>query len=356
MATRRSLAIIMGMMMIVAAGISMMPVADDVDATTTEGGVKVQYYDGNSWSSRTVVAYNLYKAVIAANTGEDNERLNYTLTFATGATDWQKTEQGISNPNENYGTIATVNGSGAFTVFVYTSTWEIANPAIGWYRPYADYASAVKFSDSDHRSAGSSNIAIVVGTVSTIPAGSEATIPLTPIAQNATYMYTFVLKDLVGSVAPTTWPSVSFFDFEESEWRTKVLSSANLRSTNGIKVRGYGSDAYLALKNALGSSNVIGQETVTKVNSNSDGSTYLTYYSWMDKVLGSGTISNSDTNDDGSVTTTYKYWASYTSTGAYLQYTLGYYSGIAGASNQGVDFRFYYEQSVWTTPAPSPSP
>ena len=79
MATRRSLVIIMGMMMIVAAGISMMPVADDVDATTTEGGVKVQYYDGNTWSSRTVVAYNLYKAVIAANTGEDNERLNYTL-------------------------------------------------------------------------------------------------------------------------------------------------------------------------------------------------------------------------------------------------------------------------------------
>lgn len=98
MSTRKSLAIIMGMMMIVAAGISMMTVADDVDATTPEGGVKVQYYDGNTWSSRTVVAYNLYKAVIAANTGEDNERLNYTLTFATGATDWQKTEQGISNP------------------------------------------------------------------------------------------------------------------------------------------------------------------------------------------------------------------------------------------------------------------
>ena len=110
------------------------------------------------------------------------------------------------------------------------------------------------------------------------------------------------------------------------------------------------------MKNALGSSNVIGQETVTKINPNADGSTYLTYYSWMDKVLGSGTISNSETNPDGSVTTTYKYWASYTSTGAYLQYTLGYYSGIAGASNQGVDFRYYYEESVWTTPAPSPSP
>lgn len=67
MATRRSLAIIMGMMMIVAAGISMMPVADDVDAITTEGGVKVQYYDGNTWSSRTVVAYNLYKDLVNNN-------------------------------------------------------------------------------------------------------------------------------------------------------------------------------------------------------------------------------------------------------------------------------------------------
>lgn len=91
-----------------------------------------------------------------------NRVCSFPITFATGATDWQKTEQGISNPNENYGTIATVNGSEAFTVFVYTSTWEIANPAIGWYRPYADYASAVTFSETDGRSAGSSNIAIVV--------------------------------------------------------------------------------------------------------------------------------------------------------------------------------------------------
>lgn len=323
----------------------------DTDAdTVVAGDVRVQYYDGQSWSSKDVVAFDLYQAVVAANTGANP--LSYTLTFAEGAMSWSKVVPNDGNPytepNENYGKITGLGNSDSFTVFVYTNAWEIAQPAIGWYRPFTDYAATVHFADSAGTgvgaSAGSANIAIVAGTYTSMPSGYETAISLTSVSN---YQYTFNLKDTANAVSPASWPRVTYYNDQKEGWYSKTLSASDLRTADGITIRGYGSDAYLALKDALGAS-VVGQDTVTKLRTNSDGTTYLTYYSWMDSILGSGTHTQIINNQNGTTTYNYTYWGSYTSSGAYLQYTLGYYSGISGAPNSGNAYKLTYELSSWT--------
>ncbi len=352
MKIERTIAVLVAVMM-VSVIIVASQATEDYEATDTPmGDIKVQYYDGTTWTDKTVIAFDMYSAITAANDSNATNRLTYTLEFASGATSWKKNTSGYDEPNENYGTLTKVNGSTSFTVFVYNNadgSWTVANPALGWYRPFADYGSTAVFTTSGP-SAGASNIAIVVGSETTIPTGVGATITLSPITTNAAYTYTFTLKDTLQTVSPTTWPTVTYYDDEDDVWISDSLTATLL--ANGVKIRGYGSDAYLALRNALGANQVDGQNEITLTHTNPDGSTYLTYYSWLYTILGSGTVSTITDNPDGSKTSTYDYWASYTSTGGYLSFTLGYYSGFTGAPNACSDFNITYERSTWVIPAP----
>jgi len=141
--------------------------SDNADAiTTSTGTVKVFYYDGAGYDSAVVPAYDAYQAIkafdathdsITIGDAVDNERIHYL------SNQWGD----YTEINGNYGVLATVNGSSAFSIFVYQdNAWVKAQDAIGWYRPFADYAENCFFvNDAGARiaSAGAANIAIVMG-------------------------------------------------------------------------------------------------------------------------------------------------------------------------------------------------
>ena len=327
-------AMIVAMMMVAVAVACVLPATGDSDATTDEvttGTIKVYYYSDSAWSTKTVEAFDMYQAITTANTGTD--ALGYTLTFADGATSWKKTSgtepYTYEEPNENYGKITAVNGSSTFSVFVYSGgSWTVANPALGWYRPFTDYAALVTFPNEQWQSgatAGSSNIAIVPGSIS-MPAGATGMLGLTNVGTGTKATYVFELKDSTGTVSPTTWPVVTYYNDDDEDWNSGTLTSSML--SDGVKISGYGSDAFLALKNALGDANATGQEIQSVLNVNPDETTYYTYYSWLDKVLNKGTESEFGTNYS-----IYRYWNSGNCPNCDMKFTLGYYSKLIGAPN-----------------------
>lgn len=295
---------------------------DPANVTVT-GSVNVYYYSENGWDNRTVAAYDLKQAVDAAASA-----LGYDLTYTNGADSW------VSgwDPSINYGQIATLDESSTFTVFVYNDAqgWIVAQDAIGWYRPFSDYAS-VTFPNGS--SAGAANIALVPAAVTAIPAGTTGMIGLTQVTETAEYRYCFHLQ--ANSVVVPAGVTVVVYDEDDEEYVEKTLTTNMLRV--GIVIYGYGSDGYQALKNAL-PGQVNGQNKTFI-----DQGGYYTFYSWMDSVLGAGTVS-----EFGEDYSRYTYWASYSCDGAdYLSFTLGYYSLLKGGYNPACGFTYHYEVSTY---------
>lgn len=301
-------------------------VMSDSDATgDSSGNVNVYVYtSATSYSVDTVQAYDIYQAIMAAD--------NVTATAAEGDDLWYYDAGGYYDINATYGTLAYIGSSSIENYDIYVSTgtsWTPAQSALGWYRPYADYASTVTFDGSV--STGASNVAIVPTGVT--PAVPDNLMSLTQITNTSQYRYTFFIQDATNSVEIDSVQVITDADGMDV---SRTISTSDLRS--GVTIVGYGSDAYLALKNALGN-NLAGQTTVTD-----DSQGFTTYYSWMDTMFGVGTVYE---YDEEKGTSTYIYWSSYTSQGVYLSYTLGYYSSIDGADNDGADFRVIYESSTY---------
>lgn len=306
------------------------PVAmmSDSDATgDSSGNITVYFYDseeGLTWD--TVQAYDIYQAIMAAN--------NVTAAATEGDDLWYYNAGGYYDINATYGTLATINGNSVDNYNIFVSTgdgWDDAQPALGWYRPYSDYASTVTFDGEE--SAGASNVAIIPTDVDIDDLTFINIQNLTQITTTSEYRYTFYIQDATQTVEIS---SVSVIIDNDGEDVSTNIGTTDLQ--NGVTIVGYGSDAYLALKNALGN-NLAGQTTVTD-----DSQGFTTYYSWMDTMFGVGTVYE---YDEEKGTSTYIYWSSYTSQWVYLSYTLGYYSSIDGADNDGADFRVIYERSTY---------
>lgn len=333
-------AIIVATMLVAITGAVLLENASESDGSvTTTGSVQVSYYTGteNGWSSVTVSAYDVYQAVNAAQTS-----LGYTVTVTENT--WnQYNPYGYWEPNENYGTVTAVNGFSSFNIYVYNNTsnsWVAAQAALGWYRPFTDYATTVSFVGG--ASAGASNVAIT--TAVSAPASDDVTpIGLTSIVSNGNYRYAFTLKDNTQSV---NVPSGTYVTTKNIlGYNTETLTSEMLQG--GITIYGYGSDAYLALKNALSSSdsNIVGGNTTFVLNNPGTIYEYYTYYSWMGSILGSGTVPVTGTDEDDRTYTQYKYWVQ-DSVDTDLNggdYTLGYYSILNGAYNDVSEFTLTYD-------------
>lgn len=311
--------------MVVVVAISAVPVSDEIvaDAGSETGNVNVYYYDVQDqiWDKSPQNAYNLYLAVQGAMSD-----LGYTITTTSANTQWFKQESGYSNPNINYGLIEEINGSASFTIRGYnnsTSMWDdITDAPLGWLRPYADY-SIVEVGDYYSVYA---NVAISAGNqdCSSIQDMKD---PI-DVRNNSSCLYSFQLYDASGSLTVPIGTQVKVMG--ESGIETVYLTSQMLME--GVTVYGYGSDAYLALKDAVGAS--LRGQTKAWINHGE----YYTYYSWMDKLFNVGTSSEVV---DGQVT--YHYWASYDSNFDYLNWTLGYYSGMHfDADNVETSFTLMY--------------
>lgn len=331
-------AIIVATMLVAITGAVLLENASESDGSvTTTGSVQVSYYTGteNGWSSVTVSAYDVYQAVNASQTS-----LGYTVTVTENT--WnQYNPYGYWEPNEDYGTVTAVNGSDSFNIYVYNNTsnsWVAAQAALGWYRPFTDYAATVTFDGG--ASAGASNVAIT--TAVSAPGSNDVTpIALTSIASDNNYRYAFTLKDNTAAVDVPSGTSV--LTKSGRVYTTTTLTSTMLQE--GITIYGYGSDAYLALRNALSASNVVGGNTTFILNYPGTEYEYYSYYSWMGSILGSGTVPVTGTDEDGRSYTQYKYWVQ-DSVNTNLNggdYTLGYYSILNGAYNDVGEFTLTYD-------------
>lgn len=303
-----------GKIMAIAAALMMMAVCitvvdatDDADATSV-GTVKVYYYNSNNqqWDSSTQTKYNLYEAIYGART-----TLGYTLTTTGANTQWYSGY----NPNMNYGLINEINNSTDFQIFGYNNTdgaWNnLTNYALGWFKPYADYVAV----NVDGHYAAYANVAVVTqdnqGNFYDYTTITDM-IPLTPVQNVSACLYSFQLFDTTGTITLTQGTMAKVLNGSTYEYQ----DISNLDLTTGITVYGYGSDAYLALLDAVGS-NLSGQMTAYIAHTG-----YYTYYSWMDTLFGVGTVPDIQNN----VIVGYSYWMSMDSQSNYLNWTLGYYS------------------------------
>lgn len=310
---RKIASLIVVALLVVTAGAFIAVDHDPVDADTTTTGTVNVYYNASgssTWTSSTQDAYNLYLAVYGARTS-----LGYSMATTGANTQWYVTTGGYSNPNTSYGLISEINGSTTFSIYGYNTTnasWDdISSLPLGWLRPYADYSAVTVVGAV---SSVYANVAIVQGNASTSSISTTDLASPVSVQGNSSYYYTFLLCD---STATVTVPSGTSVKVPSgSSYVSHTLTTAELQA--GITVCGYGSDAYLALLDAVGSS-LVGQTT-----SWIDQGSYYTYYSWMDSLFGVGTVSQS--NSDGSMT--YYYWMSMDNEGNYLNWTLGYYSTV----------------------------
>ncbi len=344
-------AFVAAFLMIMVAGIAVIGISDDSDATIT-GNYKVYYYNGTSWADATAQTYDLYQAIDAKKS-----ELNFDIV-ADGS------NLSGYNPNINYGTISslgiiteengvsTTNYTTNFTVFVFNNTtqqWVVAESALGWYRCYSDYAQYVTFPNSSWgagSTAGAANVAICAGTFSTIPSGYSATIGLTQVTQNdSDFEYVFTLKDQYGTAYSTSGTQVLYYDAEWDSWENGEITTSMLQRDAGVKVKGYGSDVYLALRDAIKSTNLTAQE-ITWVYHDNDtpndtSDDYYTFYSWIDEMLNVRTLGPTNGSDEGGNYSLYVYWSFNTPTD-WMSYSPGYYSQIDGSLGGDVGGNFLY--------------
>ena len=98
------------------------------------------------------------------------------------------------------------------------------------------------------------------------------------------------------------------------------ISDASLKAST-VTVVGYGSDCYLALKDAIGSANFTGEDTVPGQGYNP--------YGWMGDMFGLGTVQTAGTDTPSDWTDDkYAYWCIYDSTGLLADFVLGAYSPV----------------------------
>jgi len=326
----KAFAIMAAVMMLAVAGIAVVEVSDKSDATTIAGTVKVYYYDeaNTQWGSKTETAYNLY---IAA----DNAASTLGYTISTNNSVWKSGY----NPDKDYGLITAINSSSNFKIYGYNnadSAWnDITNYPLGWFRPYEDYTAV----NVDGHYAAYANVAIVTqngqGTYydyTTI----TGMIDLTEVQDDSDFLCSFYLADATGRVSIPAGTQVKVFNGTTYEYQTITTQDIE----DGITVYGYGSDAYLALLDAVGAS-LSGQMTAYIAHTG-----YYTYYSWMNTLFGIGTTSTTQSG-----VTTYYYWEALDPNAVspgdeYLQWTLGYYSPVHFDSNQVLDeFWVIYDYS-----------
>ncbi len=323
----------------VASPLAFMGGSDNADApvlgaaSTANGTYTIFVNDGTSagWQSQVVNAYDGAQAVQATSFWTSNAGVMAARTV---------TEYGYENLNTSYGDITTFMGktedaNNVWNVYVLIgNNWVIGQDAIGYYKCFSDYS-------ADWQTA---NIALEYGADATaIPSSlddyiSDALIDASAITSvsGESFAVQFYLKNKMSDI-----PSVSGQIYDVNG---NLVTATAL--TNGVTVKGYGSDAYLALKNALNVSgasddNVVGSETIPSS------------YSWITTIFGMGTVQTqgqdtpSDWTDD-----IYAYWNQYnglyseteTSSNVLSPFTLGAYSPLTSAPATQAVFSMVYAE------------
>lgn len=329
-------------MMVATAGIVVIQFTDGSDADTLgtyDQKINVYYWDGTQWDASVHGSYNLYEAIDDAATVT-----GLTPVTASGNDSWVSGY----DPNKSYGEITKftkiVEGQPVdvtnYVIMAWDgSSWQnITSAPLGWIRPHADYGATVSVPGVAF--SASANVAIVLSgqDASTLPTTGLQT--LQTVAGNNNTLYYFTIHDDTGELNFSGYKTVQAFNPATATMGTTSFNAAGIQGTNFVVAAGYGTDAYLALIDALGTNLVSDNIDSTTgkilawVPHSGPGYTYYTYYSWMVSVFGYESEYDERTE-------TYLYWGSFS--GDYLQYSFGYYSQLSGAYNdQGSAFQLKY--------------
>lgn len=244
--------------------------ADGINDPVTNGKMTVNISYGGGWElPKTVDAYNGAIALDSA-LGTTNHVIDMNLYTQSG--------QYVSI-NYEYGKITSINniaasGSDVWNVYILNASgsWVSATDTLGWYKPFGDY-------DVNHRTA---NIAVIYGTPSEAqtkisafnPTVTSTIVSVSDIVGNSNFEVTFYLKVSQDSAVQA---ALNNAHMSVTTGRADVTASD---VNAGVEVVGYGSDLYLALKNAF-PGYVSGQEVVPCY----DNGSYQTVYSWINTFL-----------------------------------------------------------------------
>lgn len=311
---KRIMTIAVAAMFIVGAFIVTMD-ANDSEAVTA-GSMNIYVYDGEGWTDYTDLSgYNALQALQAsAATFVAAEHYESTTSTTFSSTDYviQKSNDWgtYDEINSNYGDVFSINDveedeDNVWSTYYYDgSSWVAGPDAIGFIVPFNDGALS------------SANVVLyynmgetettILNNIATEMSGKtlKSVINVLSTDVKANYEMEFYIKVSTTEYTPTIASSTTVEYKDGTTWTTKTLEVSDL--TSGITVRGYGSNAYAAFKNAIGAGNVDGQDT------------YGPYNGWITTVFGLGTVSG----------ITYTYWVQTTSSSTYLSFNMGAYSTL----------------------------
>ena len=297
-----------------------MAFADNSNADETNtGNYSVYAYNGSSWSSDLVWAYDAAQAV--QNSTMWNSTTDSMVAKYTPGT-W------VTYNWSTYGNITTfmglTNGDNVWNVFVKVGTDMVKiTDNLGSYKCYSDYNAAHQTANIYLYYGASTVTAATVTAAVNAQSGLVAQSSITTVTQTSEYAYTFYLEIDYDGVTPTITSS--------------SITASQLN--NGIALVGYGSDAYIALKSIVGA-DLVAEESVPGAGYNG--------YSWFYTMFGLGTIQTagestpSDWTDD-----TYAYWTINYANGTSADFVLGAYSSLslAGTPFTVSSFNIIYEAS-----------
>lgn len=307
------IAVIAAVMMIVAIPIGL--AASDADADTgVTGTYSVYAYDGSAWSSDIVGAYDAAQAVQASDMWNANTD-SMVAKYIQG--DW------VTYNYTTYGNITTFMGKAntateQWNVFIFNAFDEFlaAEDCLGSYKCFSDY-------DLDHQTAnivlyfGSSNVTAddVKDSYDAYGAAVEKS-EITNVTNTDDYKVTFTLSINYDGVNANI--SGTVLDINGNAVTDTALK------TSTVTIVGYGSDCYLALKDAVGSANITGEDTVPGQGYNA--------YGWMGEMFGLGTVQTAGTDTPSDWTDDkYAYWCIYDDAEHLADFVLGAYSPLACA-------------------------
>lgn len=283
--------------------------ADNSEAITA-GTMNIYVYNGTAWTDYTDLSgYNALQALQASGatyTAASHYESTTQTTFSSTdyiiqrSNDWGPYDE----INSNYGDVFSINGveedeDNKWSTYYYDgSSWVAGPDAIGFIVPFTDGAIA------------SANVVLYYGPSTTdIPAPvteymAEKTLRAMITPSGDDYAFTFALsvdENYEATVSPVTVTYVT----SSGQTATKTLIDEDLYE--GITIKAYGSNAYSALKNAIGTSNI---------TANNDAGPY---YGWFEEMFGLETVK---------VGNIYHYWTQ-TSSGDYLAFNLGAFSTLS---------------------------
>lgn len=286
--------------------------ANDSEAVTA-GSMNIYVYNGSAWADYTDLSgYNALQALQASGvafTAASHYESTTSTTFSSTdyviqkSNDWGTYDE----INSNYGDIQAIDGvteTGAYvwSTFYYDgSSWVTGPDAIGFIVPFSDGAISsanvvLYYNEGDDEE-------IIIDEIDTYMSEKQLKSAI-DVTSSSVYAMEFYIEVEAAGYTPTVASSTIVEYKNGTTWTTKTLEASDLIS--GITVRGYGSNAYAALKDAIGDTNVAGMDT------------YGPYNGWITSIFGLTTVTGTD----------YTYWVQNTSSGTYLSFNMGAYSTL----------------------------